>query len=145
MRKIKLLIFLASFTCLNLEVPLARATLFETVNDDDARLISALLAPRVEQCVPAKAFLTLLPTPPEDEAVLVATALVQRLRDHGLQAELTRNDNAQNLVFVSVRMLPHRMWVRVTVPEQSLFFYLHRGPDGFFKISKEGRGEAKLK
>jgi hypothetical protein len=131
--------------CLYSRCAVARTSVFETVSEDDARLISAFLAIRIELHASAKATFLLLPNPAFEEAEPVAAALAIRLRDHGFLAKVSGNDlpSVSVSVSVSVKPLTHGIWVRMFVERQPFFFLFERQPDGLLGLLKETRLAAK--
>jgi hypothetical protein len=129
--------------CLYSRCAVARTSVFETVSEDDARLISAFLAIRIELHASAKATFLLLPNPAFEEAEPVAAALAIRLRDHGFLAKASDNDLPSVSVSVSVKPLTYGIWVRMFVERQPFFFLFERQPDGLLGLLKETRLAAK--
>lgn len=131
--------FLILFAFLCSDQALARSSVFETVSDDDARIISAFLAPCVELYASARSPFVLLPNPAAEEAVRIASALATRLRDHGFSAQISADDKAEIPVSISVKPLPYGIWLRVLVARQPFFFLFERQPNGVLELSKERR------
>jgi hypothetical protein len=124
--------------CLYSSSAVARTSVFETVSDDDARLISAFLAIRVELRASATAPFLLSPNPAVEETERVAAALAVRLRDHGFLAK-TSSEELSISVSVSVKPLTYGIWVRVFVDTEPFFFLFERRPDGSLALLKETR------
>jgi hypothetical protein len=136
MRERRRLAFMVLLGCLYCGCAVARTSVFETVSDDDARLISAFLAIRVELHAPAKAS-TVRSNPAVEEAGRVATALSNRLRDHGFLAGTSGEPSVS--VSVSVKPLTYGVWVRVFVDSAPFTFLFERRPDGHLGLLKETR------
>jgi hypothetical protein len=124
--------------CLYSGCAVARTSVFETVSDDDARLISAFLAIPLELHAGAKASFLLLPSPAVEEAERVAAALAIRLRGHGFLAQAS-SEELNISVSVSVKPLTYGIWVRVFVDRERFFFLFERRPDGSLWLLKETR------
>jgi hypothetical protein len=125
--------------CLYSGCAVARTSVFETVSDEDARLISAFLAIRVELHASRKATFVVLPNPVVEEAERVAAALAVRLQDHGFLAKTSDSDEPSVAVSVSVKPLTYGIWVRVFVDRKPFFFLFERRPDGLLGLLKESR------
>lgn len=127
------------FVCLNSGSGHSRTSVFETVSDEDARLISAYLALRIELHQSSRGSFVLSPNPANDEAERVASALVNRLRRHGFTAKIAGDAKPCCPVSISVKPLTHAVWVRISAQGQPFFFLFERHQDGLLSLSMESR------
>jgi len=118
-----------------------RTTVFETVDDDDARLLSAILAPRIELYAKRGALIAVFANPGDGESSSVASALAGRLRDHGFTVGSAAGGQIEKeiAIFVSVKQLTYGVWVRVLAGQHRLYFLFARQPQGGLELFKETR------
>jgi hypothetical protein len=136
--QIGLLFFLA---CLLPAAGHSRPSVFETVDDEDARLLSAILAPRVELYARRSALITVCANLEDGESSSVARALAGRLRDHGFTVGSAADGESgeEIAIFVSVKQLTYGVWVRVLTGQHRLYFLFARQSQGGLELFKETR------
>ena len=115
-----------------------KTAIFETVTDDDARTISALVSVRIERLIPLSKTVVMSPNLLVEDAALLSDALSRRLQNHGFKVADQADPGDQPVtVALTVVALPHGVWVRVFTDGNPLFLFFVRGQGGLLELYKE--------
>jgi hypothetical protein len=128
---------IACLTFLALGSVSAKTSVFETIDEDDARLISALLAPRVEQRLVPSRPLVIRADILAPGASMIGDALAARLRQHGFSAVSVPGKNEEGGINLTVMALPNGLWLRVMVHDKLLFLFMNRDGTGHYQVFKQ--------